>query len=55
MHSWAHIPADIRSYTTDNELIAIIEKLEKMEFSGKVPEQKIIEKIQQDLIRKLQS
>lgn len=55
MHSWAHIPTDIRSYTTDNELVVIIEQLEEIEFSGKMPEQKIVEQIQQDLFRKLLS
>ena len=55
MHSWAHIPIDIRSYTIDDELIAIIEQLEKMEFSGKIPEPAIIEQIQQSLLRKLSS
>ncbi len=53
MHSWAHLPVDMKPYTTDKELITIIEQLEEIEFSGKKPDEKIIESIQQDLIKKL--
>lgn len=52
-HSWAHIPLDIQKYTNDSELIDIIEKLEKIEFSGKVIESNIQESINQALIKKL--
>lgn len=52
-HSWAHIPLDIQKYANDSELIEIIEKLEKIEFSGKVTESNIQESINQALIKKL--
>lgn len=52
-HSWAHIPLDIEKYTNDSELIEIIEKLEKIEFSGKITESNIQESINQVLIKKL--
>lgn len=53
MHSWAHIPLDIRTYTTDTELITIIEQLEQIEFSGKNTEPYLKESINTELLRKL--
>jgi hypothetical protein len=53
MQSWAHVPLDIRTYTTDTELIDIIEVLEQMEFSGKNTEQHLKESINTQLLRKL--
>ena len=32
-HSWAHISRDIGKYATDTRLIAIIEQLERAEYS----------------------
>ena len=54
IHSWAHIPHDIELYTTDKDLLAIIEQLEAIEYSGKIPEKSKIESIHTDLLRKLQ-
>lgn len=31
-HSWAHIPRDIETYSTDTRLIAIIKQLERAEY-----------------------
>jgi hypothetical protein len=32
-HSWAHTPSRIAEYTTDPRLIAIVEQLERSEYS----------------------
>lgn len=54
IHSWAHVPHDIISYTTDEGLIGIIKQLEAIEYSGKNLEKNIIESINTELFRKLQ-
>ena len=36
MHSWAHIPDDIKSYVSDENIIKIILVLEGYEYTGKI-------------------
>ncbi len=52
-HSWAHIPQDIKSYSTDQELLTIIGQLEESEYSKIILDKNTLSSIHQTLAKKL--
>lgn len=53
LHSWAHIPIDLKVYVTQTELIDIIEQLESFEYSWKSLQIQEKESINSELVNYL--
>ena len=54
MHSWAHIPDDIKSYVSDENIIKLILVLEEYEYTGKILDTSERELINHELTKLLQ-
>ena len=54
-HSWAHVPAHIAKYTTDNRLMEIIIELEQVEYSEQDITINEKEQINRELVIKLKT